>query len=74
MITCDDMFTKRLCRLCETGEHHTTGDGKDADSCTYWIERDENKAPHLKGYVKLAGYAREFWVPMFKCPWCGKEL
>lgn len=67
-----EMFTKKVCRLCETNEHHTTGMNGTIADCTYWLEKGD--PPHIKGYVTFKGLSHEFWVPVRNCPWCGKEL
>lgn len=69
-----ERFFKKVCRLCDTNEHHTTGKNGTIADCTYWLERNDTEPPHIKGYVTFKGESHEFWVPVFKCPWCGKEL
>ena len=70
-----EMFAKKVCRLCETHEHHTTGLNADKGNCTYWLDDGRGSmAPHIRGFVSHDGVAHEFFIPAIKCPWCGKEL
>ena len=64
-----DFFAKVSCRLCGTGERHTTGFDGEPESCTYWLDNCED-------HVEIVGVVcgRSFWLPARYCPFCGKEL
>lgn len=69
------VFFRKQCRLCETHEQHTTGYDADDKNCTYWLDTgDGEMIAGIYGITYSGSSAHRFWIPVLRCPWCGREL